>query len=506
MDETNVTPIKKTRKKTAHLITNPKDWTVIKIQNDILEHVDQLAKEGKLQERYPEYFANFRQMRLHDQDIETILEIKPNKEVRRVTKADFNHHMLGFYRQLFDERYLGEKIGLTTQTITSETIIKYLTKIDPKDIKIFSWKSQDLYAWQKMDFDPIPSETLHANREKWVLDNDEALLARGSEEYFMRELETYSEVWYSILKRCSNRLAVLAWFGQVFTPGCKNQQFLYMQGDGGDSKGALSNAVQMMLPKTYLNRNLPEARSAAIRWLAGDLEGKRLYVIPDMDPTNIFTPFLKSLTGGDELAAEKKGKDVRNAENHVCTLMQSNFPPRIPKHPYAKRRIIYTFVQAHTGDIDPNFKQKLFDDRKMFVSIAMAAYESMGPTGRISQDESVYELNDALEYEDVDAFIADYFILSIEDNMAAFNGEKMTSIALKCPVSHFNEYCRQHFPSRNPLIIKERISTKMGFNMLPKFMNDAYERTTRCYVGIATVQHFLDGATRMRENRKTLSQ
>ncbi len=493
-EESNVKPFKKA----SDIPGRPAEgWKPTHIQNDIINHIADLYRRGQLDATYPDLFPHYRTMRMRDEDIETIYRINSKKEVKVVTQRVFDLLMTEFYRKLFAVRYEGNPMSVATQHATTSVLMQYIRQIEFDDVEIFAWPHEDILCWKKLDFKLISSKSLVGARAAQALDDDEPprLAPPESFEWILAELKAWCPSWHSIISRCDNAKAFMAWIGTLFVRKSRNPQFVYMYGDGGDSKGTILQTLQKILgPDLYHTENLPEKRSGAMRFFSGSLEGKLLLMCPDNGQMDVFTPFMKSLTGGDPLAVEKKQKQTRNAVNHVRVLILSNDRPVVPNKPYARRRIILVPVRPYEGRQVAGYEEILYEERIEFLSLCAMAYEQMPNKMEIDQDMDVYKENAATLDEDLHQAIDKYFLVKpIKSDVEVNHSDKNKYDHMR--VADFNDYVREKMPKYTPKKVKEALVDHYGLTKFHTSMvlNPANAPATRCVVGVKPKYSMLRG-------------
>ena len=184
----------------------------------------------------------------------------------------------------------------------------------------------------------------------------------------------------ALLARFSKPSAVSAFIGSLFYPKSDRQQYLYLYGHGGDSKGTLMRFLHLIFGDA--------AQAMSIPGHAGDkfwnfaLYGKRLGLFYDTDPTDWFRKaHFKSLTGGDPQWFEEKGRMGFTAMPAVKFIVSSNFPPRLSASPADMRRLIYVECKpVPDADRTANFENVLMEEAPAIISACKATYLHYCPT------------------------------------------------------------------------------------------------------------------------------
>lgn len=151
--------------------------------------------------------------------------------------------------------------------------------------------------------------------------------------------------------RCSNALSIQAWIGSLFFEESDRQQYVWIYGEGGDGKGALTHTLEKVFGPSSCCPGLPE--KGAGRFWTYQLLGKRLITLPECQLyTFPNSTLFKQLTGGDSVSFEQKGQDSFTTRPNCKFLFSSNERPKIDSARANQRRIIYGEVQSPTQSVD----------------------------------------------------------------------------------------------------------------------------------------------------------
>ncbi len=453
------------------------------VQNDIINHVEALYRRGLLEETYPEPFSRLRIYRPYPRDVDVILEVDDDKTVAVLPEHDLDHIMSRWYRRLFAERYLGEAMSLSMQSSTTRALMRYVRRLHKGDIKIFSFRSESIYSWHKLKFNLLDNRTLDLP-EYWAqsLGHESTLkVPRVPWERFLGLFGLHASSWHAMLVRMENAEAFAAWMGSLMDRDCDNHQFLYMQGEGGDGKGTIIRALQAIFSDQLMfTQNIPSTNDGK-RFFSENLEGKRILACPEMPEGELFSSYVKSLSGGDIIAVEPKGKKTRQAENHLRVIMASNFWPKIPDNEAARRRIIFIPMQSIGGsNIELGYEQKLIDDAQLFFSIAHFVFKNMPKAGQIEQDRSVYKKNfDEIEGETVE-YLANYFHFYPDYQSVEVRHEREYPHMTQ---SEFSLYVSYHIKEMTTSRIRAVLSEAMDISSV-KPIRLANNKLVKCVMGI----------------------
>lgn len=382
----------------AVLPSGHKTWTAPLIEHNLLDYVHQLHRRGALKVKFPEVFSELRSFRPVATDPDTVLLISPTKEVSVIARQDLEHRMLiHFFKKLTITRYAGHALSVRNQVNLIERVLHYLDRFKVEDLQIFSFASEDQYCWRKLSWDLMPPRyfKLDSGYDISKTHITAAELPRFLPAAINEQLSFHAPAFQMLLERCTNKIALMAWLGSLMDRAKGNHQFLYLLGRGRDGKGTLIRALQIIFGERLMfTQNIPDEKSGALRFFSANLEGKLLLASPEYPDTELFGSFLKGITGGDALTIEPKGKQARNAVNHLKVIIASNHRPKIPDTPAARGRIIMaTFESVPDSDIRLNFEEALIPEAPEFFSLCYYVFKSMRSPAKITQDESVYTKN-----------------------------------------------------------------------------------------------------------------
>lgn len=465
--------------------SNPNVWKSSAIQNDIIKIVAEASKDNTLESKWPETFARYRTMRHRDGEKAAILRILETNEVELVSQDDFNFEMTAYYRRLFDQRYLGQAMDVSAQHRTTSILMQYLPKFSADQVKIFAFPDEPFYCWKKLSFTLIPKHRLEGAYGECQLDD----LTVNREEYktfdWVKEvLADQSEAWTEIIARMKNAEAVMAWFGSLFERESGNQQFVYLHGEGGDSKGTIVRVLQTVFgKKLYHSQNLPDRGSGAKRFFQAPLEGKLLLICPDTAGGDIFSDTMKSVTGGDDLVIERKGKDARNASNHVRVLEISNDRPRIPNIEWARRRIIYGKLEKVTGESKPRFEETLLKDAKVFFSLCKYVWDYQVDKMHIKQDKRVYDENSAIINDDLLSLVDKYFEFTDVSTLYSADYKAKKNEFPHITVADFHDVVKTYFKGHSVAQIRALINDFYPVSTKPELLSKGRYGAVRVIYG-----------------------
>jgi hypothetical protein len=208
----------------------------------------------------------------------------------------------------------------------------------------------------------------------------------------------------ALLARFSKPMAVCAYIGSLFYPDADRQQYLYLYGDGGDSKGTLMRFLHNIFGDAAQALSIPGQNGDKFWNFA--LYGRRLGLFYDTDASDWFRKaHFKSLTGGDPQWFEEKGRMGFTATPTVKFIVSSNFKPRVSGSAADMRRLIYVECQQVPEDQrQTNFENTLLEEAPAIISTCKAVYLEMCPKGAAIPCEGDTEIAREAEAHYIDVF------------------------------------------------------------------------------------------------------
>lgn len=192
--------------------------------------------------------------------------------------------------------------------------------------------------------------------------------------------------WDEIFSRTTNAAALRAWIGSLFDPASDRQQYVWLHGQGQNSKGTMLRFFEQIFGNAFASRFVPSKDSPF--WTYG-LLGKRLVAFPDTNHADwVKTGLFKSLTGDDPVEVEKKKEMPFTARLECKFIFASQEKPRLSSEFADMRRVILCEMGAVDGPADPRYGDKLWVEGGAFLGKCIAEYQTGCPgKGRIATDE-----------------------------------------------------------------------------------------------------------------------
>lgn len=166
------------------------------------------------------------------------------------------------------------------------------------------------------------------------------------------------------------------WFGYCLTADVSQHKFVWMVGGGGNGKSVLLTVLQELVGVANVGHaQIERFDSASVR---AELEGKLLNISSEMSATaTISDGYLKAITGGDSIEAERKYKQPHTFKPYVRLIAATNNLPRLLDNSdgFSRRAVILTFNRKFSEqEKDPGLEQTLL---KELPGIAVWAIEGL---------------------------------------------------------------------------------------------------------------------------------
>lgn len=181
-----------------------------------------------------------------------------------------------------------------------------------------------------------------------------------------------------LMSRVSNAKAVKAWIGSLFDPGSDRQQYVWMYGDGGDGKGALTRFLKRVFDRAYRALEVPTRDTQ--RFWAMQMAGCRLGCFSECDEDRFpSSGYFKKLTGNDPLPTEEKGGGFFTRTITAKFLFTSQEKPRLKSTRADIRRVILSHVKPFAGPAVADYEDRLFAEGGNFLGECLALYDELCP-------------------------------------------------------------------------------------------------------------------------------
>lgn len=186
----------------------------------------------------------------------------------------------------------------------------------------------------------------------------------------------------------TNQEAFIAYLGALFDPNAKCQQFLWLQGPGGDGKGTILRLLAKIFQQSYVSVST-EARDIDKFWQSS-LVGKRVAVCGDTRNLNfVNSSIFMQITGGDAVSIRPMQEKAYTTKLDIMFVFSANAAPLAGSEASTKRRAIICEMQPGKQKHIENFEQRLWDERAGIVHKCFSAWEKVKHLREIPIDSKV---------------------------------------------------------------------------------------------------------------------
>jgi len=176
-------------------------------------------------------------------------------------------------------------------------------------------------------------------------------------------------------------------------------EFTIFTASGGNGKSTVTNLIKNILGAENVSAiPLEKLGNSNDRFSSSTLYQKSANLMADVSSDFIqSTSLIKSLTGGDFLSAEFKGKDSFQFINHAKLIFSANTLPAFNDHSEGFRRRLR--VVQFSKMIDEDFKAR-HDLKKIYEEIPCFAYECIRAFAEVMDQTETYESPSMKEAKD----------------------------------------------------------------------------------------------------------
>lgn len=232
--------------------------------------------------------------------------------------------------------------------------------------------------------------------------------------------------------------ALMAFVGSILHVDADRSQYLYLYGDGQDSKGRLLAALDYLLQNAMCTSS-PNGIERPF-WAFANVFNRRLVAFPDVqDPSFLVRDTFKQLTGDDSITLEKKGEDAFKARLFCKFIMGANALPTFTGTKAERRRAIIVKLKTYQGrHLSDRELRKVYEtEGPAFLAKCDQVYRELCPNHRtIPADDMLDPIIEENEAGYIDIF-QQYFIvnedmgISLQDIALLFKHLGMKDPSLK---------------------------------------------------------------------------
>ncbi|WP_353990887.1 phage/plasmid primase, P4 family [Lacticaseibacillus paracasei] len=264
------------------------------------------------------------------------------------------------------------------------------------------------------------------------------------------------------------------------------QAFLWLYGTGGEGKSTLIRRITNLIGRDNVSASKPaDLANGDRRFETANLYGKEANIVADVGSDYLkSTAVIKSLTGGDYIAAEFKGIQNFKFMNYAKLLFSANEMPAFSDHSsgFADR---VTVIKMINGDTRHTHWWDQFDDAKMdeetprFAMKCMHMFAKALKSGGLTKPDSV--VNASQEWLDANDHFKEFLDQYAEINLEDDRGEASTVVT-----AEYKRFCQdnnymdrtttQAITKKLDAYGVKKVSSRRGFD------NDT--GSTRRYIGL----------------------
>jgi putative DNA primase/helicase len=222
---------------------------------------------------------------------------------------------------------------------------------------------------------------------------------------------------------------------------------LMLTGTGRNGKGVLLDTIKNLLGQENVS-NLSLQSLTSSRFGPSNLFGKLANIAPDIGDTPIpDTGLFKSLTGEDQITAERKHKDYFEFTNTAKLMFSANKLPKVKDRSMAfgSRWILLDFNECFEGREDENLRKKLATQEELsgLLNWSLIGLNRLLKQGKFSYDKMGEEIAQLYHKK------SNPLIAFVEDCCETFSEDEIPKDAL---YNYFGLYCKKYnLPGNNPI-------------------------------------------------------
>jgi putative DNA primase/helicase len=187
---------------------------------------------------------------------------------------------------------------------------------------------------------------------------------------------------------------VLEFFGYCLIPSTKYEKSLMLTGRGANGKSTMLKLLVSLLGRENTT-SIPLQELADSRWKRADLKGKLLNSFADISHQSLENSSLfKAIISGDEIDAERKGKDPFYFRPYSKMIFSANEIPgsKDASKAFFRRWIVVPFPNSfeHGKDADPDLLDKLITSSELsgLLNLAISGLTLLSDNNCFTENET----------------------------------------------------------------------------------------------------------------------
>ncbi len=240
-----------------------------------------------------------------------------------------------------------------TNRQAKEAVATWVSLAKPlHDVRYTRWLSEEGHCWRRIPFDLVPNDGPVSLTPTW-----DALLERVSDKEALK--------------------AFIVWIGSLFYEGSYTQQYVWIHGQGGNGKGAITRFLHRIFGQgSHFISHIPREPN---QFWTSQMLNRRIVIVPDCDNAKFPSSGLfKTLSGGDPITVERKQKDAYTAVLEAKFLYTSNSFPELSSGEADLRRAIFVNLGSK-ATWEQGFEERLWQEGGAFLWDCMTAYTIVCP-------------------------------------------------------------------------------------------------------------------------------
>jgi phage/plasmid-associated DNA primase len=187
-------------------------------------------------------------------------------------------------------------------------------------------------------------------------------------------------------------------------------------------------------------------------WTSG-LLNKRLVVFPETNNSKIvMSELIKTITGGDPVRIEQKGKQAYTALLRCKLIIVSNSSPTLTSTDADQRRIILCRVSSKNKSAETDYEDRLWDEAPYIIGCCREAYMRHAQTrGVIPVNRDLAELEAAESEQQLCDLFEQNFVNDANSSMTGSDllyTLRQAGVTKSMDISHFHAYAARKYNIR----------------------------------------------------------
>lgn len=350
------------------------------------------------------------------------------------------------------------KAGVWTRRATLKSYIEKLVQTELNGIS--AWSQNMANATRNYIWSAIYDETLFSNPldtsdpflvsfDNGTYDIRSDTLREHRKEDFIGILHPYAldtsgktaqatNAWLADLTDPETTLYLKQLIGYCFYRGHDiANEFTVFTASGGNGKSTVTNLIKNILGAENVSAiPLEKLATSNDRFSSSTLYQKSANLMADVSSDFIqSTSLIKSLTGGDVLSAEFKGKDSFQFINHAKLIFSANNLPAFNDHSEGFRRRLRVVHFSKT--IDEEFKAR-HDLKRIYEEIPYFAYECIRAFAEVMDQTETFESSSMKDAKD--RWVSDNYHVKrfVEERLKV---EENSSVKCSDVYGHYEMFC-----------------------------------------------------------------